>query len=101
MPGAESRTGALQLAVAAAEPELFAGKEDGVFLRPVEQEEGKVKPPPGLVARSLARIEIATAGTRHFAADVYLGEYLVAPPRIQTRLTRMTPRLQATSSGHA
>lgn len=61
---------ALELAVQPASPEATT---HGVHLAPA----GDAAPdcprkPPGKIATALARVEMATAGARHFAADVYL-----------------------------
>ncbi|GAA5847258.1 hypothetical protein JCM9279_006160 [Rhodotorula babjevae] len=57
----------LELALQPASPEARA---HGVHLAPVVTDEPRK--PPGKVAQALARLEMATARTRHFVADVYL-----------------------------
>ncbi|GAA5867656.1 hypothetical protein JCM3774_001547, partial [Rhodotorula dairenensis] len=63
---------ALQVSISHAEKALYTtpGGDSSVFLAPTGAEQFHV---PGRLARMLAKLELATAGTRHFAADVYLG----------------------------
>ncbi|GAA5895793.1 hypothetical protein JCM8208_005089 [Rhodotorula glutinis] len=58
---------ALEIAVQSASAEARA---HGVYLAPVVGE--GARKPPGRVTQALARVEMATARTRHFVADVYL-----------------------------
>lgn len=63
---------ALQVSISYAETDLYSSPngDSSIFLAQLDQE---LPHAPGCLAQMLAKIELATAGTRHFAADIYLG----------------------------
>ncbi|GAA5985216.1 hypothetical protein JCM10908_002572 [Rhodotorula pacifica] len=60
----------LQISISLAEKELFSAGQR-VHLAPTEG--GSMPRTPGRIEKAFAKVELATAGTRHFAADIYLG----------------------------
>lgn len=113
----DSATGsnqALQISISYADKDLFSGAtaaagHDGVskiYVAPTDTDADRA--PPGRFATALAKVDLATAGTRHFAADVYLGtQQATAIPSSSHTRRRLRALLpfhayhQASSSGRA
>lgn len=113
----DSATGsnqALQISISYADKDLFSAAiagQDGLsrlYIAPTGTDADRT--PPGRFATALAKVDLATAGTRHFAADVYLGTHqptgIMPSSSLHTRrrLRALLPvhaNHQASSSGRA
>ena len=93
---------ALQISISYADKDLFSGAaagDDGIsrlYVAPAGTDAGGA--PPGRLATALAKLDLATAGTRHFAADVYLG---TQQPNAIPSSSHTRRRLHALLSFHA